>query len=600
MGTLRKEIAKEDQWNIEAIYPTLKEWENHFQKVVSPQNPRWPSLIAYHHQLKNPEKLVQFLEELFQVERDLYKLYTYAHLKHDEDITEPDAKGAYNRILSALTAFKEELVWFEPELLAFSDEEIAATLTNPLLKEYYFYLEKTFRQKPHVLSADKEYLLAMSSKALQASQKAFSALNDADLKFPTVLDSEEKPHELTHGKLGIYMRSRDRILRKNSFLTYHNQYQKHQNTFAELLAGQIESHVFFARARNFKNALDASLFSKNVNASVYHALIEAVHSKIDSLHRYMDLRKKVLGLRDLHLYDLQVPLVTNYEMKVPYNKAEELIIESVSPLGNEYQQALQAGLLYERWVDRYESQNKRSGAYSSGCYDTQPYILMNYKDIIRDVFTLAHEAGHSMHSYMSRKYQPFHYGSYSIFVAEVASTFNEELLLQTLLKNAKTKEEKIFLLTQKIEDIRGTLFRQTQFAEFELMLHQMAEKHIPFTPETLNEEYLKLNQFYYGPQVVLDAEVAIEWARIPHFYYNFYVFQYATGISAALSLADQVTKGGIQEQQAYLNFLSSGDSLYPIDALKLAGVDMSTSTPVTQAIEHFDALLKQLEELLIS
>lgn len=600
MPVERKDVLQEDRWNVEALFKNIDQWEKKFKEVIpNPNYPHWPNLDAYKGRLGENASLVkEILEKMLDISRKLSILYTYTHLRHDEDITHDTYKSAHSRITAVLYDFQQEISWFEPELLALSNEKIAEYLSSPILKEYRFYLEKILRIKPHTLPPDQEELLAMSAKPLQAMQKTFSALNDADLNFGTILDEQGKEQELTHGLYGLYLREHDRTLRKNAFIQMHGTYLKHENTLCELINGHVQGHLFDARARKYLSCLDAALFPKNIDTSVYHALIQAVHEEIGVLHRYVKLRQKVLGIQQLHLYDMYVPLTQKFDMKVPYEQAEDLVIDSVAPLGVEYQNTLKEGFKKQRWVDRYENQNKHSGAYSSGCYDSMPYILMNYKGIIRDLFTLAHEAGHSMHSYLSHKHQPYQYGDYPIFLAEVASTFNEELLLQLLLKRAKTKEERIFLINQKIEDIRATLFRQTMFAEFELFIHQMAEQNVPLTPKLLKSEFLKLNQFYFGPEVCVDAEAEIEWARIPHFYSCFYVYQYATGISAALALADRVLNGGIPEREAYLSFLKAGSSKYPIEILKAAGVDMRSPQPVKATIAKFGQLIGQLEELL--
>ena len=441
--------------------------------------------------------------------------------------------------------------------------------------------------------------MALAQKALQTSPKAFSALNDADFKFPPAVDSKGQSHPLTHAQYQVLVRNADRTLRENTFKTYHGIFHNFENTLAELVDGAVQKNVFNAKGRHFASSLDAALFPKNIDTNVYHALIQAVHEEIDALHAYYEVRSEILKLKPLHLYDMMVPLTPDLDIKMPYTQAEDVIVEALAPLGSDYQKALRKGFKEDKWVDRYENKNKRSGAYSSGSYDTQPYILMNYKDILRDVFTLAHEAGHSMHSFYSHKNQPYQYGDYPIFLAEVASTFNEELLTRHLIKTAQNKDEKIFLINQKLEDIRGTLFRQTMFAEFELKIHTLAEQNIPLTPQLLKEEYFKLNQFYFGNKVHVDQEIEIEWARIPHFYYNFYVFQYATGISAALALAERVCQGGGKEREDYLGFLKSGCSLYPLETLRRAGVDMEKPGPVKAAIQMFRNLTQELKKLAI-
>jgi oligoendopeptidase F len=597
----RCEVALEDQWNVEALYPYPQAWEQALKDFAPDpqQTSHWPSLQAYQGTLEqSPEKVKEALELMMKIDRELSKLYTYAHLRHDEDIANPEFKKSYEQILTLAHAFAQESAWFQPELMTLPDPILNQYLASPVLADYHFYLEKMIRMKKHTLSPDNEILLAQAGQALQTSYKAFNAINDADFKFGSVLNSQGEPQPLSHATYGIYIREQDRLLRERAFKQYHQQYFAYENTLCELLTGQVQNHLFQARARHFSSCLEAALFPKNIDTSVYHALIQAVHERLDVLHRYMQLRKRILGLDELHLYDVYVPLTSAVDMRMPYSEAEKIVIESVAPLGAEYQEFIKKGLQEQRWVDRYENQNKRSGAYSSGCYDSMPYILMNYKTLLRDVFTLAHEAGHSMHSLYSRKTQPYQYSDYPIFLAEVASTFNEDLLTRLLISRCQNPDEKIFLLNQKIEDIRGTLFRQTMFAEFELLIHQHVEQGTPLTPQLLKQEYRQINHTYFGPATFIDSEIEIEWARIPHFYYNFYVFQYATGISAALALVKKVTEGNEQDREAYLSFLKGGSSQYPIDMLKMAGIDMTSPAPVKAAIQTFDQLLTELEQLL--
>ncbi len=596
----RESVSQSDKWNVEDLYKTFNDWQRDFKKhYPETTNAYWPRLEEFQGQLSHsPERLKECLEYMLDNGRVIEKLYTYAHLRHDEDIAEDQHKVAYQKMLAVYHQFAQQTSWFEPELLSLDVATISKALESEELEPYRFYLEKIIRMKDHTLSPDNEMLLALSGKALQASHKAFSAINDADFKFGLILDGKGEKREITHASYGLYLREQDRVLRENAFKHYHNKYQSYENTLAELLAGQTEAHVFQAKARRYESCLDAALFPKNIDTQVYHSLIKAVNNNLGSLHKYIALRKKVLKVEELHLYDMYVPLTSEIEITMDFERGKEAVIESVAPLGPHYQNSLKEGLTTNRWVDRYENQNKRSGAYSSGCYDSMPYILMNFKEKLRDVFTLAHEAGHSMHSLLSHTNQPYHYGDYPIFLAEVASTFNEDLLTRLMLKNAKTKEEKIFLINQQIEDIRATLFRQTMFAEFELLIHSLAEKNTPLTPTLLSSEFLKLNRKYFGEETVIDPEIAIEWSRIPHFYYNFYVYQYATGISAALALSEKVNNGGDQEREAYLSFLKGGSSQYPIELLKKAGVDMTTPKPVEAAIKKFSNLVDQLEELL--
>ena len=600
MTIKRKDVAKSDTWNVEALYPTLKAWEKDFKTVCKTQKPPFfPEIKRFQGTLATSAKqLKTALDIFFGTERKLRKLYTYAHLRHDEDIADETYKKAYDQITSLYHAFAQENSWLQPEILAIAPTILKKYVKDAKLKEYDFFLEQVVRLKPHTLDEKEEKLLALADQALDAPHRAFSAISDADFKFGDILDKNGKKMPLTHASFGLYLRSQDRTLRKNAFSTFLGKYHQYENSLTELTSGQMQKHFFHARARNYDSCLDAALFPKNVDTKVYHALIAAVHENIGALHKYMKLRKKVLGLKEMHLYDAYVPLVDSFDMKLSYEEGEELVIDSVAPLGSDYQQALKSGLKTGRWVDRYENLNKRSGGYSSGCYDSMPYILMNYKGILRDVFTLAHEAGHSMHSLLSRKTQPYHYSDYTIFVAEVASTFNEELLMTKMIQKAKTKKEKAFLINEKLEDIRGTLFRQTMFAEFELFMHSQVEKREPLTPALLKKEYERLNRYYFGKDVAIDPLIASEWSRIPHFYYGFYVYQYATGISAALALASRVLSGGKKERQDYLNFLQSGSSDYPIELLKKAGVDMRTKEPVTKAIQKFSSLTDELEALL--
>lgn len=596
----RSLISQEDKWNVESLFSSWEEWEAEL-KFWGRENsdPHWPEIASLRKGWsETAEHLKNLIDVCLGIDRGLSKLYTYAHLRHDEDVSEEVAKKAHSRVVALLYAFRQETSWIEPELLQLPQEKIEAFIKAPVLKDFAFYIEQIVRMKKHTLPAEQEELLALAGKALQTSSQAFNALNNADMKFPPVENSQGVQMELTHGKYLLYMRSQDRKLREGAFKNVHREFLKYENTVCELLNGHVQCHLLQMRARGYNSCAEAALYSNQIDFSVYSSLITAVRKHLPSLHRYIDLRKKVLKVDQLHIYDLQVPLVKDVEMGMPFEKAVEQIIESVAILGEDYQRALNQGLTQERWVDRYENARKRSGAYSSGCYDSMPYILMNYHGSLNDVLTLTHEAGHSMHSLLSHRHQPYQYSQYSIFVAEVASTFHEGLLLRHLLKGAKEKEVKAFLINQKLESIRSTLVRQTMFAEFELKLHEWAQEGTPLTPALLKQEYRRLNEEYFGPGLTLDEEIAIEWARIPHFYSNFYVYQYATGISAAQALVDKVVNGGEADREKYLQFLSSGSSKYPIEVLRLAGVDMCTPEPVNSAMLHFDALVTELSTLL--
>jgi oligoendopeptidase F len=594
----RGEIPIEDQWNLTPLYSSVEEWEKDFEKWGRPkETPHFPEIKKYIGQLdQGVEVLKKILDLTFEIERNLSKLFTYAHLKYDEDLAHDVHKKMYNRIASLYFDFKQEIAWFEPQLLQLPDPLIQQYLNAPVLAQYRVYLERVVRLKPHILTTEQEELLALAGKPLQAAVKAFSALNNVDLKFPSVENSKGEKLELTYGKYLVYIRSPDRKLREETFKKLHRSFLEYENTICELIQGHVQAHVFEKEARRYPSCLEAALAPNEIDVQVYKSLIQKVREHLPSLHRYMKLRKQVLGYDEMHLYDLYVPLVSDVDMSFDFKAAQDSVIESVSVLGKQYQTDLEKGLKTDKWVDRYENLRKRSGAYSSGCYDSMPYILMNFHGTLHDLMTLSHELGHSMHTLLSTRHQPYQYSGYSIFLAEVASTFNEELMLRHLLSQNISQDEKRFLINQKIEDIRLTFFRQTMFAEFELKIHEFAEKNIPLTPTLLKEEYRKLNQDYFGPDVVIDEEIDIEWARIPHFYNNFYVYQYATGISAALALFERVMEKGEGARDQYLQFLSSGSSSSPLEILRRAGVDMRTSEPVEATIRHFDRLVHELFE----
>ncbi|MBN2546394.1 MAG: oligoendopeptidase F [Spirochaetes bacterium] len=594
MPKKRSEVDKNDKWNIEALFENDEKWQNEYNLLKN----EIKNIIRFKGKLKESEKnILDMLEYSVEIARRIDKLYTYAHMKHDEDIKNDIYKSQYDIAINLYTDFSEISSYIEPELLSIDDEIMKKYLESKVLEKYKFYLEKIIRTKNHTLSENEEKLLSMVSNALTASYDAFKALSDGDIKFEDIVNSKNEKLPLTHSNYQVYIISRDREIREKAFRQYHEKFNEYPATMASLLYGKIKEHVFYSKARNFMSTLEASMFYKNIDTSVYLNLIETVRKKIKVLHEYLKYRKEKMKVNELHLYDLYVPFIDAEEFKINYDKAAAMVLDSITVLGDEYKNVLSDGLKKYRWVDRYENENKRSGAYSTGCYDSMPYILMNYNETLNSVRTLAHEAGHSMHTYYSNKYQQPIYSQYPIFVAEVASTFNEELLNTHLITNAKNKKEKAYLINSRLEEIRATLFRQTMFAEFELIIHQLVENNTPLTFQLLKKEYKKLNEFYFGNEVIIDNEIEIEWARIPHFYYNYYVYQYATGISASIALFKRVLNGGESEKNDYLNFLKSGSSKFPIDILKNAGVDMTTDKPVDDAINYFEELLNQLINL---
>lgn len=593
----RSEVPVQDRWDVEALYHTPEIWKTELAQVKGGEKtPRWPQFRDYKGKLDDPKAVAKLFELYLNLQRKLEKLHTYAHLRLDEDLGNDLFKSDFGLISSLFHDFSLETSWIEPEFLNLEEKQFQKLISDASLKPYQFHLERIGRMRPHTLTPEQEELMALSGKALDASYKAFGALNNADLTFKSAVDSKGVEHPLSNGAYLSYMRNPDRALRKSAFENLHRGYEANANTLCELLQGQVQGHLFVSRARKFSSCLESAIFGNQIDEAVYTNLIAAIRERLPLMHEYIAFRKKTLKVPDLHVYDLYVPLVEEREVNMDYTAAREAVIASVAPLGSNYQTALKKGLLEERWVDVYENARKRSGAYSSGCYDSMPYILLNYHGTLNDVLTLAHEAGHSMHSLLSRRNQSYIYSQYPIFVAEVASTFNEQLLLSHLKSKAKSKKDLAFLINYEIEGIRGTIFRQTLFAEFELQLHRWAEQGVPLTPALLKEYYLKLNREYYGPELVLDKEAEIEWARIPHFYYNFYVYQYATGLSAALALFQQTMKDEAAKKR-YLEFLSSGSSKYPIDLLKHAGVDMKKPDAIHAALNHFSKLLDEMKNV---
>ena len=591
----RSDIADCYKWDLTHLYPDLEAWEEECSELVGKKDFLAPSatIQSYRGTLSDgSQKLLELLKFVTNLERRLTKLHTYSRLRHNEDLLHEKHKDAYERICLLHSEYEKETSWIQPEILELDTQTFEKYLNSPTLKEFALYLKKIYALKPYTLSTDQEALLSLAEKPLETARRAFALLNNADLSFPSVKSSAGETKPLSPASYSLYIQSKDRILRKNSFLNLHRGYQQFENTICELLSGQVQSQTFKAKARGYPSALHAALTPHHIDVTIYHNLIDTVLKRIDRLHHYVDLRKRILGLDKLHYYDLQVSLAPSFEKEYTYEEAKERILRSVAIMGREYQKVLEKGLSEQRWVDVFGNKNKRSGAYSSGCYDSLPYISMNFCKTLRDVFILTHEAGHSMHSHLSNERQPYQYSKYPIFLAEIASTFHEDLLFLDLMEQAESHLEKCYFLSQKISDICSTLFRQTQFAQFELKLHEMAEKQIPLTPTTLKKLYQQLSTDFYGPHLHADPEISVEFLRIPHFYYNFYVYQYATGISAASALVDKVRKEG---SEAYMTFLSSGSSQYPLQLLKKAGVDMHSREPIEMLIDRFDHLVSELE-----
>jgi len=585
----RKEINDKHKWNLSPLFSSDTEWEKLFTDLSS-------KIEKYNNfrgkMQESPENLKTTLDFDMTVSRDLEKLYTYAHLKSDEDKSNQTYQGLYQRIMNLYTKISELSSFITPEIQSIPDDKISSFIENEKFKDYRFHLEKILRFKPHTHPEEIEQILAMSGEIARAPGQIFSQLDNVDMKFGTLSDEKGQSIELSHGNFNTFLINQSREVREKAFHQYYSSYDRHKHTIAETLSSSVRKDCFYSRARKFKDCRKSSLFSDNVPDSVYDTLISTVRENLNPLFNYLDFRKNALGLDRLHFYDTYVPIVKGTEFRMTYEEAVEICIKALQPLGEEYLGILKEGLL-GGWVDRYENRGKRSGAYSSGCYDSPPYILLNYEENnINSLYTLIHEAGHSMHSYYSKKNQPYINADYTIFVAEVASTFNETLLSKYLLDlYSENPLMKSFILNREIDNIRATLYRQTMFAEYEHIIHKAVENSEPLTLDDLTGSYRNLLEDYFGKSMHIDEELTLEGLRIPHFYSAFYVYKYATGISAAIALADIVTGSGDAARDKYLNFLKLGGSRFPIDELLEAGVDMRTPKPVLNAIRHFASLV---------
>lgn len=591
----RKDIDAKYKWDLSSLYANDEAWEKDFEKAkeLAKKVKEYQGKLA-----TNSKTLLEALTLNSQLSRVTENIYTYAKMRQDEDTRNSTYQALTDRAKGLLVEVEESQSFIVPELLMVEEEEIKRFIEETKeLEVYSHYLDDILRRKAHTLSPREEAILAQTGDIATASENTFGMLNNADIKFPTIKDENNQDVEITHGTFIPLMENKDRRVRQEAFKGLYSTYYNFKNTFASTLSGNVKKNIFYSKLRNYNSALEASLDRNNIPTEVYHNLIKTVGDNLSSLHKYVSLRKKALGLDELHMYDLYTPIVKDVDMKIPYEEGQQIVLKALESLGDEYVNIVSEGL-NSRWIDVYENRGKRSGAYSWGTYDSNPFILLNYQDTLDNVFTLAHELGHSLHSYYSKKNQPYIYGGYSIFLAEVASTTNEALLMDYMLKNVKTKEEELYLLNHYLEQFRGTVYRQTMFAEFELAIHEHVEKGGSLTADWLCDTYKALNVKYYGTDIVVDDEIAIEWARIPHFYYNFYVFQYATGFSAATALSQKILDEGEPAIEKYIGFLKSGSSDYPINVLKKAGVDMTTPEPIEKALKLFGELVDKMEKLI--
>ncbi len=591
----RSAIPAESRWSLEDIYPSDDAWQIDFDRIKT----LMPQIASYQGKLdQSAANLLDCLTLRDELGITSGKVFAYARMRRDENTADSKYQAMTSRTESLLAEAGAATAFIEPDILSMPDEKLASLRqSEPRLAPYNFYFDNLLRQKKHILSPAEEALLSKMSEVGHAPENIFTMLARADLKFPEIKDEKGKSVHLSEGRYRTFIMSADRRVRQEAFQKLFSTYNQYRNTWAATLGGSVKKNIFYASARKYDSALAAALESENVPVSVYTRLIDTVSENLAPLHRYVALKKKLLGLTEIHMYDLYVPLVPDMHITLPYDEARTLVKNGLTPLGEEYAGLLDKALS-SRWIDVYENQGKQSGAYSWGVYGTHPFILLNYNNRLEDAMTLAHELGHSMHSYHSNSTQPYATHDYTIFSAEVASTTNETLLLDYQLKNTTDRKKKLYLLNEYLETIRTTVFRQTMFAEFEMKLYERAESGEAITADMLDAMWHELNVKYYGPQMVVDKDIDVEWSRIPHFYYNFYVYQYVTGFSAANALATQILNEGEPARIRYLNFLKSGGSDYSLNLLKKAGVDMSSPEPVKITIDRFNHLIDEMEKLL--
>ncbi|WP_034550769.1 oligoendopeptidase F [Carnobacterium funditum] len=589
----REEVPEMLSWNLKVIFKSDEDFFISYQELEN----KIVGISDFKGKLsKSSELFLNSIQYILDVSNQLETIYVYAHLKNDQDTTNTIYQAMYDQASTLATKINESISWFEPEVIEIPEEKLTEFLKeNNDLAMYQHFIDQLTATRKHVLTAEAESLLAGAGEIFGASSRTFNVLNNADLQFPVINDKNGNTIQLSHGVYGQVMESTDRSLREAGFKALYNVYQGLNNTFASTLSSHVKYHNYNASVHHYRSAREAALSVGHIPEAVYDTLLTVVDDNLDLLHRYVTLRKRLLSVSELHMYDMYTPIMGEASIKFTYDEAKETVLEALKPLGKEYQSVLEKAF-NDRWIDVIENEGKRSGAYSSGAYDTNPYILLNWHDSLNHLYTLVHELGHSVHSYFTRKNQPYVYGDYSIFLAEIASTTNENLLTEYLLRTQTKPEVRAYILNHYLDGFKGTIFRQTQFAEFEHFIHEESAKGTPLTADFLNQAYKKLNDRYYGPSVSEDLEIVYEWSRIPHFYYNYYVYQYSTGFSAATALAGKILKDDSGKSlENYLTYLKSGSSDYPIDVMKKAGVDMTKKTYIKEAMEVFKLRLDELE-----
>lgn len=596
MGTKnREEIDTIYKWNLEDMFKDKEEFELNYSSV----NSLLDKVVSYKgHIMDSSESLYNFYKDNEALERVLYKVLIYAHLLCDTDTTNKDYQELKMRVDKLSEDVSCALSFINTEMLMKDYNEVLNFIKNDSrLEEYKFDLEETFRYKDHILSSEEESIISKAINAFGTGDDVFYNFDNADIKLGFIKDEQGNEVELTNSNYNKYMNSKDRNVRIQAFNNMYKYFSDFKNTIAAALKGNIKENFFSSDVRKFNSPLEQSLYSDNISIDVYNNLISAIHDRLPSLYEYMKVKKKALNLEELHMYDMYVDLVSDLELDIPFEDGKKMVFEALKPLGEQYISDLNEAF-DNRWIDIYPNKGKKSGAYSWGCYDSMPYVLLNYNNTIDSVSTMAHELGHSMHSFYSRKNQSYINHDYPIFLAEIASTVNEVLLNNYLYENAKTKEEKILYLTEFLEKVRTTIYRQTMFAEFEKIMHEKYANGESLTEDNFSQTYYNLNKLYYGEDVVSDENIRYEWARIPHFYSSFYVYKYATGLSSAIAIAHKILSGDEKTRDAYLKLLSSGGSNYPLELLREAGIDMTTKEPILSAIDMFDEKLEELKQLI--
>ena len=587
----RSEIQQQYKWDLTSLFESDEKWEEKLASLKGQQQ----VALSYQGKLDNAQTIYQYLKWDYSITSDLSDLFCYASLRHSEDTRDSNATSMYSRIYSLYVEISSASAFARPEILSLQDDKLKAIIEDDQLKDYRFMLEDLYREKKHTLSAKEEIVISSFGESFAAASEISESLRDSDLSFDDIVDDEGKKYPLSESSYIHYQMSDDRTLRKSAFESYYKTYKQHIHTFASAYRAQVKTAVTEARLRGYGSSREMSLSKNNIPLSVYDNLIESVHRHLNLMYRYLAIRKKLLSVDELHYYDVYAPLSKGSNKQYTYKQAQQMVLEAVSPLGKEYQKKVQQAF-DEKWVDVYPNVGKSNGAYSSGTYHSNPYIMMNFNGSLDSVSTLAHEMGHSLHTYLTNSHQPVQYSDYSLFVAEVASTVNENLLIDQLLQNCNDPRERLALLNEYLEGFKGTVYRQTMFAEFEMKAHQMAQQGQSLDCDSLSEVYENLIKLYFGDELVIDPEVKYEWARIPHFFNPFYVYVYATGYTSAVAIKEGILKQGQSAVDRYLQFLSMGSSDYPLNELKHAGVDLTSSESIDRAFEKLEEILDDAEK----